>query len=96
MHTNVTILRRALNTVLLASSMLLLCQPWAQAQSYPNKPVRLIVPWPAGGLVDGAARQLGTRLQNSLGHRKDERRPPGLRRWGATLICPYYGLVVPN
>ena len=67
MHTTVSSLRRALNTLLLAGSMLLLCQPWAQAQSYPNKPVRLIVPWPAGGLVDGAARQLGTRLQNSLG-----------------------------
>jgi tripartite-type tricarboxylate transporter receptor subunit TctC len=29
--------------------------------------LRIIVPWPAGGLVDVAARQLGTRLQGALG-----------------------------
>ena len=39
----------------------------AQAQNYPNKPIRVIVPWPAGGLVDVAARQLGNRLQTAMG-----------------------------
>lgn len=39
----------------------------AHAQSYPNKPIRVIVPWPAGGLVDVAARQLSNRLQTQLG-----------------------------
>ncbi|MFM9017279.1 MAG: tripartite tricarboxylate transporter substrate-binding protein, partial [Verrucomicrobiota bacterium] len=39
----------------------------AHAQDYPAKPVRLLVPWPAGGIVDIAARQLGTRLQAALG-----------------------------
>jgi tripartite-type tricarboxylate transporter receptor subunit TctC len=39
----------------------------AHAQSYPSKPIRVVVPWPAGGLVDVAARQLGTRLQAALG-----------------------------
>ena len=37
------------------------------AQGYPARPLRIIVPWPAGGLVDVAARQLGTRLQAALG-----------------------------
>ena len=39
----------------------------AHAQSYPAKPIRLVVPWPAGGVVDLAARQIGTRLQTALG-----------------------------
>ncbi len=39
----------------------------ASAQAYPARPLRIVVPWPAGGLVDVAARQLGTRLQAALG-----------------------------
>ena len=39
----------------------------ARAQAYPARPLRIVVPWPAGGLVDVAARQLATRLQASLG-----------------------------
>src|ERR1700755_2880037 len=36
------------------------------AQGYPNKPVRLIVPFAAGGAVDVLARLLGSKLQESL------------------------------
>ena len=57
----------ALRSLLLATNLLVACLFQAHAQSYPNKPVRVVVPWPAGGLVDVAARQLGTRLQTSLG-----------------------------
>ncbi|RYE42986.1 MAG: tripartite tricarboxylate transporter substrate binding protein [Hyphomicrobiales bacterium] len=38
----------------------------AQA-SYPSKPIRLVVPYPAGGATDVAARTLQTRLQEELG-----------------------------
>ena len=37
------------------------------AQSYPSKPVRLIVPYPPGGGVDVVARVVGRRLTDTLG-----------------------------
>jgi len=36
-------------------------------QAYPNKPIRLIVPWPAGGTVDGVARVIGPSFSAGLG-----------------------------
>ena len=37
------------------------------AQDYPSKPVKVIVPWPPGGLVDLPARLVGEKLQAVLG-----------------------------
>ncbi len=34
---------------------------------YPSKPIRVIVPWPAGGTVDGVARILGPSFSSGLG-----------------------------
>ncbi len=39
----------------------------AQAQTYPDRPVRLIAPFPAGGLADVLARAVGDELTRSLG-----------------------------
>jgi tripartite-type tricarboxylate transporter receptor subunit TctC len=39
----------------------------AQAQSYPTKPIRLIVPFPAGGATDLFARSLSQKLGERLG-----------------------------
>src|SRR5918992_3456167 len=39
----------------------------AQAQTYPDRPIRLIAPFPAGGLADVLARAVGDQMQKSLG-----------------------------
>jgi|RhiMethySRZTD1v2_1073278.scaffolds.fasta_scaffold41266_2 tripartite-type tricarboxylate transporter receptor subunit TctC len=39
----------------------------ANAQTYPNKPIRLIVPFPPGGLNDTTARLLQPHLEKALG-----------------------------
>ena len=44
-----------------------LAWPSAQAQGYPNKPIRIIVPFPAGGTTDIVARMVGQRMSESMG-----------------------------
>src|SRR5436190_11467954 len=39
----------------------------AQAQGYPNQPIKLIVPWPPGGGVDTSARIIAQPLSERLG-----------------------------
>jgi tripartite-type tricarboxylate transporter receptor subunit TctC len=56
---------RAFSTTLIALS-LAVAQP-VIAQEYPAKPLRVVVPWPPGGLVDAAARSAGERLQAAFG-----------------------------
>ncbi len=41
--------------------------PWAWAQVYPVKPIRIIVPFPPGGVTDVVARILAARLSDNLG-----------------------------
>src|SRR5215510_11161570 len=52
------------------------CAP-ASAQSYPTKPIKLIVPFPAGGPIDVMARLLAQKLSASFGAVIVENRPGG-------------------
>src|SRR5262245_56578641 len=52
-------------TVLFAGAAALAAQP-AHAQSYPERPIRLIVPFPAGGPMDTMARLVAQQLQAAL------------------------------
>jgi tripartite-type tricarboxylate transporter receptor subunit TctC len=54
-------MRKLLAAVLLAPCL-------ALAQPYPSKPVRLIVPFPAGGTTDLVARLVQAKFQEHLGH----------------------------
>jgi tripartite-type tricarboxylate transporter receptor subunit TctC len=56
----------ATRRLLLAAAMAALA-PWTAAQDYPNRPVRIIVPFAAGGPADVYARFLASRLQESMG-----------------------------
>jgi tripartite-type tricarboxylate transporter receptor subunit TctC len=45
---------------------LLACTPPALADDYPSKPIRFVVPYPAGGPLDTVARLLGQKVSESM------------------------------
>src|SRR5262245_13481210 len=50
-----------------ATVLVLLAPMVARAQAYPGKPVRLVVPWAAGGSTDSISRILGQKLAEYTG-----------------------------
>jgi len=63
------------------------------AQTYPARPVNLIVPFPAGGTTDVLARALGQELAKSLGQPVVVENKPGA---GATLGADYVAKATPD
>jgi tripartite-type tricarboxylate transporter receptor subunit TctC len=59
-------MKRIAGTVAVAAAALLSAAA-AQAQSYPNKPIRIVVPYAAGGTSDILARAIGPKLTDAWG-----------------------------
>jgi tripartite-type tricarboxylate transporter receptor subunit TctC len=57
---------RAGSCVVCVFGLLALAAPSVHAQSYPDKPIRLIVPYPPGGLTDASARTVAKSLSERL------------------------------
>ena len=55
--------RRALCTMMLGLGMILA----SHAQTYPSKPIRMVVPFPAGGTTDVVARIVAQRMSETMG-----------------------------
>jgi tripartite-type tricarboxylate transporter receptor subunit TctC len=59
--------RRMLLSSLLAATLTTLGTLPAQAQTFPSKPIRIVVPFGAGGVADLTVRTVGQKLSESLG-----------------------------
>jgi tripartite-type tricarboxylate transporter receptor subunit TctC len=58
---------KRITTLALASAVAGLLSAQAAAQTYPSRTVSIVVPYPAGGSVDGVARIITQKLNESLG-----------------------------
>src|SRR4051812_18300584 len=54
-------------TRMLAAALLAGASAAVPAQSYPSKPIRMIVPFPPGGVVDNSARFIGQAASQTWG-----------------------------
>jgi tripartite-type tricarboxylate transporter receptor subunit TctC len=75
------------------AAVLAVCSLAATAQTWPAKPVSLVVPFPAGGTTDMLARALGQELAKSLGQPIIVDNKPGA---GATLGADYVAKAKPD
>lgn len=77
-----TLLRTALAAVALATTS------WGWAQSYPARPVKVIIPFPPGGTLDTVGRALAAKLSEQLGQSfVVENRPGGNGVIGADVVA---------
>ena len=60
-----------------AAAALALAPDLAWAQAFPSKPIRLIVPYSAGGGADTTARLIAPKLQEALGQTVVVENKPG-------------------
>jgi tripartite-type tricarboxylate transporter receptor subunit TctC len=79
--------------MLAAAAALCLGTGLTHAQAWPEKPVTLVVPFPAGGTTDVLARALAEKLQQSLGQTVIVESKPGA---GATLGADFVAKAKPD
>jgi tripartite-type tricarboxylate transporter receptor subunit TctC len=75
--------------IALAAAIFLSCLAGpAPAQTYPDRPIRVIAPFPAGGLVDVLARAVGDELSKTMGQAIIVENKPGAGgNLGADLVA---------
>lgn len=73
--------------------LLLCCSPALAQSDYPNKPVRLVVSFPAGGISDVLARALAIPLSKQLGQQVIVENKPGA---GTTIAGDYMTKQAPD
>ena len=83
----------AISKSLASLALCIALTPWAHAQEFPSKPVRIIVPYPAGGVVDGLARSLSVGMKDALGQPVVVENKPGAGGIPGMQAC---GLAAPD
>ncbi|EJE55063.1 hypothetical protein PMI14_00063, partial [Acidovorax sp. CF316] len=58
---------RLLTTLVLASAAALPLMPLAHADTFPDRPITLVIPFPPGGPTDAMARTLAAEMKDRLG-----------------------------
>ncbi len=61
-----SITRRLAGTAVIGAALIAALPALAQPAAFPSKPIRIIVPYPAGGATDVSARMVAARLQEEL------------------------------
>jgi len=80
-------LHRSVSALVIAAGVLVAAAP-VSSQSYPSRPIRVIVPFSPGGSSDVLARFLGPRLSNRLGQPVVvDNRPSGSGILGADIVA---------
>lgn len=67
----------AIKTGTLLFAAMFFAAPYVSAQDYPSRPIRLVIPWPPGGITDVIARSLASVLSESLGQQVVPDNRPG-------------------
>ena len=57
---------KSTHAVRLLAGVVCLASALACAQGFPDKPIKLVVPWPAGGITDSAGRVMAQRLSERM------------------------------
>jgi tripartite-type tricarboxylate transporter receptor subunit TctC len=71
-----------------AAAMLCVMQQPLLAQDYPSKPLRMVIPWPPGGVTDTVARVMSATISESVGRPiVPENRPGAAGTLGVAVVA---------